>query len=90
MKKVAVLMLVATVIGLCAEDETVNRIFQLKYANAGHVANLVRPYGAVNADDQMKAITVQGRKSLMPEIEQIIQRFDVPPPPVQNIEVTIY
>ena len=26
----------------------------------------------------------------MPEIEQVIQRFDVPPPAVKNIEVTIY
>jgi hypothetical protein len=90
MKKTAVLLLVAAFTGICAEDETVNRVFQLKYASANRVANVLRPYGAVNPDDQLKTITVQGRKSLMPEIEQIIQRFDVPPPPVQNIDVTIY
>src|SRR5436190_14092631 len=90
MKKLVVLLLFTAAACFCADEEMVNRVFQLKYANPSRVATVLRPFGAVNFEDQLKAITVQVRKSSMPEIEQIIQRFDVPPPPVQNIEVIIY
>ena len=33
---------------------------------------------------------IRARQGDLPEIEKIIQRLDVPPPPVQNIDVTIY
>jgi hypothetical protein len=72
-----------------AKVEFVTKVFQLKYADTGRVVKLLNRNGVV-WDDQLRAIVVSRPKSDMAEIEQMIQRFDVPPPPVQNIDVTIY
>ena len=69
--------------------EIVTKVFQLKYADANRVAKLLNRSGVV-WDDQLRALVVNRPKSEMAEIEQMIQRFDVAPPPVQNVDVTIY
>jgi hypothetical protein len=69
--------------------EIVTKVFQLKYADARRLANLMNRSGIV-WDDQLRALVVNRPKSDMAEIEQMIQRFDVPPLPVLNIDVTIY
>jgi hypothetical protein len=71
-------------------DVEVSRVFQLKYADANRVRSMLLGANEVVADQQMKTIAVRAPKSKMDEIEQIIKRFDVPPPPVPNVEVTIY
>jgi hypothetical protein len=92
MKKLAILLLFTAAVCFSAEEERVNRVFQLKYVDPRNLAGILHPYvfGGVNVDVQLKALTVTTRPDAMPEIEKIIQRFDVPPPPVLNIEVTIY
>src|SRR5262249_22208773 len=90
MKKLAVLLLFAAA-GLRA-DEEITRVFQLKYVSPVGMANLLGAFGNVrmNPVDQLKTIAVRGPAATLAEVEKVILRLDVPPPPIQNIEVTIY
>jgi hypothetical protein len=91
MKKLAIVILFAMASGLQAEDQSVTRVFQFKYADPKALSKLLFPYGRVEYDATLKALTVTARdNTVLSEIEQLIKRFDVPPPPVQNIDVTIY
>jgi hypothetical protein len=94
MKKLAILILFAAVFCLQAEDQSVTRVFQLKYADPRSLSVLLSQYGLVKSDQTLKAVTITTRdNTALLEVEQIIKRFDVPPPPpppVQNIDVTIY
>jgi hypothetical protein len=91
MKKLAILILFAAVSCLQAEDQAVTRVFQLQYADARGLQTLLSPYGRVEFSPMLKALTITARdNTVLSEIEQIVKRFDVPPPPVLNIDVTIY
>lgn len=89
MTKITIAILLTAMSCLRAQEPKVEKVFQLKYADANRVAKLLNRHGVV-WDDQLRALVVSGPKSDMAEVEQIIQRFDVPPPPVLNIDVTIY
>ena len=89
MKTIAIALLLAAMPCLQAE-EMVSRVFELKHASANRVRDLLFGFHALRTDEQLKTIAVQAPKSAMEEIEQTIKRFDVPPPPIQNVEVTIY
>jgi hypothetical protein len=91
MKKLAILILFAAVSCLQADDQAVTQVFQLKYADPRSLSVLLSQYGIVKSDQTLKAVTITTRdNTVLSEVEQIIKRFDVPPPPVQNIDVTIY
>jgi hypothetical protein len=92
MKK-TILILLAAAAGLSAQKaEFVTRIYELKYADARNLAGLLQAFSPhhINADPQLHALTIDVNKDSIPEIEEMIRRFDVPPPPVKNVEVTIY
>jgi hypothetical protein len=90
MKKLAILILFAMASCLQAE-EAATKVFQLKYADPRALSKLLSPYGRVESDQMLKAVTITTRdNTVLSEVEQIIKRFDVPPPPVLNVEVTIY
>src|SRR5713101_1954271 len=40
--------------------------------------------------EQLKTLTIKSTPDSLAEVEKVIQRMDVPPPPVRNIDVTIY
>jgi hypothetical protein len=89
MKKLAILVLFAAVSCLLGEETT--RVFQLKYIDPGPLSIVLSPYGRVNSNSSLKALSLTVRdNTTLSEAEQIIKRFDVPPPPVPNIDVTIY
>jgi hypothetical protein len=92
MKKLAIVILFAAVSCSQAQDQAVTRVFQLKYADARALQKVLSPYcRGVEADQMLKALTITVRdNNVMSEVEQIIKRFDVPPPPVLNVDVTIY
>ena len=71
-------------------DPNVRRVFQLKYVEPERVRNMLLGANGINADNQLKTVAVEARKSRMDEFEQIIKQLDVPPPPIPNIEITIY
>src|SRR5712691_5917238 len=89
MKKLAILLLFAA--GLRA-DEEVTRVFQLKYVSPQAMANVVGAFGNMHLSpvEQLKTLTIKSTAASLAEVEKVIQRLDVPPPPVRNIDVTIY
>jgi hypothetical protein len=91
MKKLAILILFAAVSCLQAEDQSVTQVFQLKYADPRALGRVLSLYGRIETDTALGALTITTRdNTVMSGVAQIIKRFDVPPPPVQNIDVTIY
>jgi hypothetical protein len=95
MKKLAILTLFVAQFGWGAEEQTITRVFQLKYAEPGSLMKLLAPFtpppsGRIEVDQRLKAMSITTRKESFPEVEDVIKRFDVPPPPVPNIDVTIY
>jgi type II/III secretion system protein len=94
MKKLAIVILLVTQF-VWADEPFLTHVYQLKYAEPKDLVKLLSPYvpqfgGNVQFDDPLKALAITTRKDAFPEIEQIIKQFDVPPPPVLNIDVTIY
>jgi hypothetical protein len=95
MKKLAILVLFVTQFGLGADEPLVSRVYQLKYADPAGLIRLLGPFlsppfGRAEFDQHLKGLSISVHKDAFPEIEQIIQRFDVPPPPVLNVDVTVY
>src|SRR5262249_16793351 len=89
MKKLATLLLFAA--GMCAEDRPATKTFQLKYADPGKLQHVLAGYGIVNVDTSLRLIFIKTPDSAtMTEVERLIHQYDVPPPPVQNVEVIIY
>lgn len=96
MKKLAILILLVTQFGWGADEQLFSHVYQLKYAEPKGLVKLLSPYapppfGRVDFDEHLKALSITtNRKDAFPEIDLIIKQFDVPPPPVLNIDVTIY
>src|SRR5713101_7960314 len=91
MKKLAILILFAMASCLQAEDQSVTQTFRLKYADPRSLSVLLSPYGRVESNTALGALTITTRDhTVMSGVDQIIKRFDVPQPPVQNIDITMY
>ncbi|HTM49315.1 MAG TPA: hypothetical protein VL285_11555 [Bryobacteraceae bacterium] len=89
MKRCAILLLFAAMSCLRAEEPT-GQVFQLKYADPNQLREVLSALGKVDANSQLKTLTVVTGHEAMLAIEKLIKQFDVPPPPVRNIDVTIY
>ena len=66
-------------------------MFQVKYADVGHLANLFRAFGAtVQPDSDLRALSVRAPKEVLAAIEESLQRLDVPQPAAKNIDLNAY
>lgn len=73
------------------QPDSVVKVFQIKYADVNQLARIFTAFGVpVQANEANKAIAVRGPKEIVAAIEESIKRFDVPPPPVKNLEFTVY
>jgi len=74
------------------EQKWPTKVFQLKYADAGRVQNVMIGVfrGEFRADSQLKTLVVRAPQEIMPAIEEAIKKFDVPPAVAKNIELTAY
>jgi hypothetical protein len=97
MKKTAILVLLTGLACLYAQEPPkpnaafVTRFYQLKYADPNSLASLLQfSVRHATSNQQLHALTVDVNSDRIPEIEEMIRRFDVPPPVVKNVEVTIY
>ena len=72
--------------------QRIQKLFLLKYADPGKVAELLRVFNAsVRPDSEMHALAVETAIGpSMAAIEEAIQRLDVPSAASKNIEMTAY
>lgn len=100
MKRIAVVLMLAAVSWAAQADKNTQakpatiyaqKLFVLKYADPGQVANLLRALGALNINEgpQMRAIGVTAEKSAMVAIEDAIKQLDTPAAAPKNIVLTV-
>ncbi|MDX2152734.1 MAG: hypothetical protein SFV54_18475 [Bryobacteraceae bacterium] len=88
MKRFLLLMLLAST---AWAQQPVRKIFEIKNADVNRLAKILSIFDArLMVDENLKIISVQGDQSSMTAIEEAIKRFDVPPPPEKNIELTVH
>ncbi len=67
------------------------RIFQLKYADARDVANVLGVFGyGINANRDLHVVAVSAPAETMSAVEDAIKRLDVPAAAPKDIELTVY
>lgn len=92
--RIATMMLLAAAVAPLTQaqpEPMVQKIFQIKYVDPSRLASMLAVFPcSVKAEKGMKLITVNGPQATVDAIEQAIKRFDVPPPPERNIELTVY
>jgi hypothetical protein len=68
----------------------VQKVFQIKHANVDKLAEVLRIFGHVRADRDLRVIAIQVAPGVLPTVEDTVKRLDVPPPIPQNVELTVY
>jgi hypothetical protein len=67
------------------------RIFQLKYADARDVANVLGVFGyGINANRDLRVVAVSAPAETMAAIEDAVKRLDVPAAAPKDIDLTVY
>ncbi len=67
------------------------KLFQVKYADVGRLANVFRAFGAtVQPDSELRVISVRAPKEVLAAIEESLQRLDVPQAPAKNVQLEAY
>jgi len=68
-----------------------HRVFMLKYADARHVADVLRVFGyGIQADRDMKVVALSAPAEAMPAIEDAIKRLDVPAAAPKDVDLSVY
>ena len=74
-----------------ASDNWPVKMFQVKYANVSQLRDVFNVFGAfINANTNLKVLTVRAPQSVLTTIEESIKLLDVPPVPARNIELTVH
>src|SRR6266851_941077 len=82
------LVLAAGLAGAQEPAKIVQKLVDVKYADAGRISRLIQTPGvSMHADDGLHAIVVIGPAEVVAAIEAMVKKLDVPPP---NIEFTVY
>ena len=68
----------------------IQKIFEVKYADVAQLANVLGYFAPVQANRELRVILVKGSPKVVATIENAIKRFDVPPAPAKNIDLTAY
>ena len=72
-------------------DHSPVKLFQVKYADVNHLANVFRAFGAsVQPDSELRVISVRAPKEVLAAIEESLQRLDVPQAPAKNVQLEAY
>ncbi len=77
------------------KEELVQKIVDVKFVSANQVASVLQPFvsGPLNRawpNNELRVVTLVGTAENVAKMEEAIKRLDVPPPPVQNIELLAY
>ena len=76
--------------GSMIREQPVRKVFQIKYADVDKLAQVLRIFGNINADRDLRVIAAIVTSGVLPVLEDTIRRLDVPPPAPQNVELTVY
>src|ERR1700690_4520489 len=67
------------------------RVFMLKYADARHVADVLRVFGyGIQADRDMHVVAVSAPAEAMSAIDDAVKRLDVPAAAPKDIDLVVY
>ena len=67
------------------------KVFAIKHADVDAIARTLRIFTvSLEPNRELRVIGVRAPAALMPAIEETIRRLDVPAPPAQNVELTVY
>lgn len=67
------------------------RIFQLKYADAQSVANVLGVFGyGINANRDLHVVAISAPAETMSAVEDAIKRLDIPAAAPKDIDLTVY
>jgi hypothetical protein len=70
---------------------TVQKLFLLKYADPSNLQSLLGVFNVrIQANREMRALTVDAPKETMAAIEDVIKRLDVPSAASTNVDMTVY
>src|SRR5437763_8804130 len=86
------LLLVVPVMAQFEQQEKVQKLITLKYADAQSVGILLQVFGLENIrpDNHLKVISLAGTKARVASAEEAIKQLDVPSAAQKNIELTVY
>jgi hypothetical protein len=94
MKQRIMLSMVALTWGLFAQqaqqEKHAQRIFEIKHADVNRIAGILETFGSVRRDSNLRIITFSGSAEVIPAIEQMIKKMDVPQPAPKNVELTFH
>jgi hypothetical protein len=88
MKRI-LLILFAAALGWGQQQQA---IIDVKYADVNALANMLKGVfgGGVQGSTTFHAITVTGTPETVAAVTAAVKRFDVPPPPQPDVELTVY
>ncbi|HBY59272.1 MAG TPA: hypothetical protein DEH78_05590 [Solibacterales bacterium] len=88
MKRLLPILLLASAVAFA---QPVRKIFEIKNADVNRLAKILSIFDArLMVDENLKIISAQGDQASISALEEAIKRFDVPPPPEKNIEITVH
>jgi hypothetical protein len=67
-----------------------SRVIEVKFADVESLAQILRPFGNVTPNRDLRVLTISGNAASLTAMEETIKRFDVPPPVTRNLEITAY
>ena len=72
-------------------NEVIQKLVSLKYADVRAIRNLLANFGIeVRIDEQMKVVSLSGRRSNVTTAEEAIKQLDVPAAAQKDIDLTVY
>ena len=76
------------------KGELVSKVFQLKHGDVNRIVSALTPllgYGdSVKANPELKMVVVRTYKELIPAVDEVVRRLDVPTAAPANVELTVY
>lgn len=74
-----------------AQNETVHRLVNLKYADPYAAQSLLKHFGvSMQADRQMKVLALTGPKSAVDTAEAALKQLDMPAAAQKDVDLTVY
>jgi hypothetical protein len=84
------LILMSLLLSVGASAQIFTKIFHIKHANVDQLKDVMHSFGEVRFESNLGVIVVRGTHSDLAAAEELVKRYDVPPAPARNIELTFH